>query len=82
MKTEARARGLAGWTRGRALGDGVCGRSAASAEAPSVHTQSTALGGRVPQPRDSPLRIPAEMMRGGAPCAILIASRDIKNRRK
>ena len=26
---EARARGLAGWARGRALGDGACGRSGA-----------------------------------------------------
>ena len=81
METGARARGLAGWARGRALGDGVSGRSVAAAKVPGAYMRMTARSVRVPRLRDTPLRMPAKMMRGGARCAILIASRqNIKNR--
>jgi hypothetical protein len=79
METEARATGLAGWARGRALGDGVCGCWVAAAKVPGAYTGMTAHSGRV---LDPPLRIPAKMTDGGARCAILIGSRDIKNRSK
>jgi len=39
METGARARGLAGWARGRALGDGVCGRRVAAAKVPRALTR-------------------------------------------
>ena len=42
METEARARGLAGWARGSALGDSVSGRRVAAAKVPGAHTQMTA----------------------------------------
>ena len=81
METGARARGLAGCARESAHGDGVSGRSIAAAKVRSSYTRTTARSGRAPQPRDLPLRIPAKMIRGGARCAILIASRqNIKNR--
>ena len=48
METEARARGVAGWARGRALGDGVCGSWAAATEVPSAYTRMTAYLGRIP----------------------------------
>jgi hypothetical protein len=41
METVARARGLAGWARGRALGDSVCGRRVAAAKVPGAYTQLT-----------------------------------------
>jgi hypothetical protein len=41
METGARARGLAGWARGRALGDGVFGGWVAAANVPSAYTQMT-----------------------------------------
>jgi hypothetical protein len=78
METEARARGLAGWARGRALGDGVPGCWAAAAKVPGAYTRMTAHSGRVSDP---PLRMPAKMMRGGARCAILIGSSAIRNPR-
>ena len=81
METGARAWGLAGCARESAHGDGVSGRSIAAAKVRSSYTRTTARSGRAPQPRDLPLRIPAKMIRGGARCAILIASRqNIKNR--
>jgi hypothetical protein len=42
METEARARGLVGCARGRALGDSVSGRSVAASKVPSAHTRMTA----------------------------------------
>jgi hypothetical protein len=42
MQTEVRARGLAGWARGRALGESVCGRTVVAAQAPSAYTRMTA----------------------------------------
>ena len=42
METGARARGLAGWARERALGDGVCGRRVAAAKVPSACTRMAA----------------------------------------
>jgi hypothetical protein len=60
METAARARGLAGWARGRALGDGVCGRWVAPAKVPGADTHMTAHSGRVSDP---PLRITEKMMR-------------------
>jgi len=47
METGARARGLAGWARGCALGDGVPGRWVAAARVPGAHTRMTAGSGRV-----------------------------------
>ncbi len=81
METGARARGLAGWARGRALGDGVSGRWVAAAKVPSIHTRMTTHSGRVPQRRDPALRMPAKTMRCGARCAILIGSTAIRNLR-
>ena len=80
MQTAARARGLAGWTRERALGDSVSGRRVAAAKVPSCYARMTARSGRVPRLRDPPLRMPAKMMRSGAQRAILIATQllDIK----
>ena len=74
METAARARGLADWARGRALGDSVSGRRVAAAKAPSGYARMTARSGRVPRLRDTPLRMPAKMMRSGAQRAILIAT--------
>jgi hypothetical protein len=42
METGARARGMAGWARGRALGDGVSGRWAAAVMVPGAHARMTA----------------------------------------
>ena len=78
METGARVRGLAGWTRGRVLGQCVCGHWVAAAKSPGAHTRMKARGGRVPQPQVPPLRIPAKMMPGGARCATLIASQILK----
>ena len=39
METEARVRGLAGWARGRALGDSVSRRSVAAAKVPGAYTR-------------------------------------------
>src|SRR5579863_5007790 len=78
MGTGARARGLAGWARGRALGDGVSGRRVTAAKVPGVFTRMTAHSGRV---LDPPLRMPAKTTRGGARCAILIDSTAIRNLR-
>jgi hypothetical protein len=39
METEVRARGLAGWARGRALGDSVYRRRVAAAKMPSAYTR-------------------------------------------
>ena len=74
METGARARGLAGWARERALGGGVPGRWAAAASVPTAYQRMTAHSRRVPQPRDPSLRMPAKMMRGDARCASLIGS--------
>ena len=65
METEARARGLAGWARGRALGDSVFGRRVAAARVPDAYTRMTAHGVSVGAHRASAQR------------AILIASRQI-----
>jgi hypothetical protein len=78
VETGARARGLAGWARERALGDGVSGRWVAAAKVLGAYTRMTAQSGRV---LDPPLRMPAKMMRGGARCAILIGSTAIRNLR-
>src|ERR1700730_2813997 len=77
METGARARALAGWARGRALGDGIPGRWVAAASVPSACTRMTEHSGRVPQPRDPSLRMPAKLMRGDARCAILIGIRQL-----
>src|SRR5277367_1076599 len=74
METAARARGLAGRTRRRALGDSVSVRRVAAAEVPRGYARITARSGRVPRLRDRPLRMPAKMMRSGAQRAILIAT--------
>jgi hypothetical protein len=42
METEARARGLASWARGRALGDSVSGHGVAAAKVPSAYTRMAA----------------------------------------
>src|SRR5579863_9347199 len=78
MGTGARARGLAGWARGRALGDGVSGRRVTAAKVPGVFTRMTAHSGQV---LDPPLRMPAKTTRGGARCVILIDSTAIRNLR-
>src|SRR5580658_10669621 len=39
METEVRARGLAGWARGRALGDSVSRRSVAAAKVPGAYAR-------------------------------------------
>ena len=68
MGTVARARGLAGWARGRALGDSVSGRRVAAAKVPGAYTQLT------------PRSVIAGAHRASAQRAILIASRqNIKN---
>jgi hypothetical protein len=69
METGARARGLAGWARGRALGDGVSGCWAAAAKAPGAHTRMTAHSVSLGAPCAS------------ARCAILIGSTAIRNPR-
>jgi len=78
METGARARGLAGWTRERALGDGVCVRWVATAKVPGAYTRLTTHSGQV---LDPPLRMPAKLMRCGARCAILTGSTAIRNLR-
>jgi len=78
METGARVRGSAGWVRGRALGDSVCGRKVAAAKVPGTHNRVTPRSGPVPQQQVPPLRIPAKMMPGGARRAILIASQILK----
>ncbi len=77
METRTQVRRLAGWARGRALGDGVCGRWAAATKVPSAYTRMTAYRGRIPRLRDRLLPMPAKMMRGGARRAFLIARRQI-----
>jgi hypothetical protein len=42
METEARARGLAGWARRRALGDSVSGHRVAAAKVPGAYTRIAA----------------------------------------
>jgi hypothetical protein len=42
METAARARGWAGWARGRALGDSVSGRRVAAAKVPGAYTRMPA----------------------------------------
>src|SRR5271163_581335 len=95
MESGARARGLVGWARGRAVGDGVSGCLVAAARVPGrLHTDGDAQraglrpaptndgaerAGRAaagPAPTDA-----AEMMRGGAGCAILIGPTAIRNLR-
>jgi hypothetical protein len=66
METGARARGLAGWARRRALGEGVSGRWVAAAKVPGVYTGTTAHGASVGAQSAS------------ARCAILIGSAAIK----
>jgi hypothetical protein len=78
VETGARARGLAGWARERALGDGVSGRWVVAAKVLGAYTRMTAQSGRV---LDPPLRMPAKMLRGGARCAILIGYTAIRNLR-
>jgi hypothetical protein len=69
MDTDARARGLAGWARGRALGDSVSARRVAAAKVPGAYTRITARS------------VNAGAHRASAQRAILIASRqNIKNR--
>jgi hypothetical protein len=68
---------VAGCARGRALGDGVCGRWAAATKVPSAYTRMTAYRGRIPRLRDWLLLMPAKIMHGGARRAFLIARRQI-----
>jgi hypothetical protein len=42
METAARATGLAGCARGRALGESVCGRTVVAAHVPRVHANDGA----------------------------------------
>src|ERR1700692_366448 len=77
MEIGARARGLAGWARGRAPGDSISGRWLVAATEPGAYTRMTARSGRVPRLRNRPLRMPAKMMRSGARCAMLIGSRQL-----
>jgi len=79
METGPRARSLAGWARGCALGDGVSGCPVAAARVPSAYTRITAHSGRVPRRRDPPPQMPAKTMRCGARCAILIGCTAIRN---
>jgi hypothetical protein len=69
MKTGARARGLAGWARGGALGDGVSGCWAAAAKVPGAHTRMTVHS----------VNVGAQC--ASARCAILIGSTAIRNLR-
>jgi hypothetical protein len=69
METGARARGLAGCARGRALGDRIRGRWAAAAKVPDAYTQTTAHS----------VSVGAQC--ASARCAILIGSTAIKNPR-
>jgi hypothetical protein len=69
METDARARGLAGWARGRALGDIVSGRRVAAAKVPSAYTRLTARS------------VNSGAHCASAQCAILIGSAPIKNPR-
>ena len=63
MESGARARGLvAGWARGPALGNGVCGRRVATAKESSAYTRTTTRSVNVGAQSAS------------ARCAILIAS--------
>jgi hypothetical protein len=56
METGARARSLADWARGRALGDGVSGRWAAAAMVPGAYARMTAHSGSVGPQRARALR--------------------------
>jgi hypothetical protein len=47
METEARARGLAGCARGRALGDSVSGRRVAASNVPTAYTRMTPRSARL-----------------------------------
>ena len=69
METEARARGLAGWARGRALGNSVSGRGVAAVRVPSAYT------------RIAPRSVNAGAHRASAQRAILIGYAAIKNPR-
>ena len=69
METEARAKGLAGWARVRALGDSVSARKVAAAKLPSAYTRMTARSVNAGAHRANPQR------------AILIGSTAIKNPR-
>src|ERR1700685_2866935 len=69
METGARTRGLAGWARGRALGDRVSGRWFAAAKVPGAYTRITAHSVSVGAPCAS------------ARCAILIGPTAIRNPR-
>ncbi len=69
METGARARGLAGWARGRALGDGVSGCRVAAAKVPGAYARMTARSASVGAQCAS------------ARCAILIGSTAIRNLR-
>jgi hypothetical protein len=69
METRARARGLAGWARGRALGDGVRGRWVAAAKVPGAYTRMTTHS----------VSVGAQC--ASARCAILIGSSAIRNPR-
>jgi hypothetical protein len=69
METGALARSLAGWARGRALGDGVSGRWVAAAKVPGAYMRMRAQSVSVGAPSPS------------AQCAILIGSTAIRNPR-
>src|ERR1700733_2555956 len=69
METEARARGVADWARGRALGDSVSGRGVAAVRVPSAYT------------RIAPRSVNAGAHRASAQREILIGSAAIKNAR-
>jgi hypothetical protein len=69
MQTGARARSLASWTRGRALGDGVRRRRIATAKVPDDYTRITAHS----------VSLGAQSAR--ARCPILIGTSAIRNRR-
>ena len=64
METQVRARGLAGWTRGRALADSVSGRTVAAAHVPSACTRMTARS----------------MNPGAHPAFLIASRQNIKNR--
>jgi hypothetical protein len=65
METEAWSRGLAGWVRERALGDGVSGCRIAAAKVPGAYTRMTAHS------------VSAIAQRSSARCAFLISSRQL-----
>jgi hypothetical protein len=64
MQTEARARGLTGWARGRAFGETVCGRTVVAAQVPSAYTRMTARS----------------MNPGAHPAFLIASRQNIKNR--